>query len=220
METAMDVRIETMGPQRPEDSRLSREHGHEFANIFSIIIANAEMIGEDPEGIAQVRRRLERIITASRRGEGLVHRIRNSEDPEKMTEEKIAGASPGPVKPSGRVLVVDDEVDVVEIIRRYLLKEGLQVQGVTDSVLALDMLRADPFAYDLVITDLDMPQLTGTELCGKLYEIRPDLPVIMATGYERHVSETPTSASGVKELLLKPLNRDKLLAAIRRLLTP
>jgi len=208
-----------MNPLKPENSSITREQGHEFANIFSIIIANTEMVSEKLGATGQVQRQLERIITACHRGEELVRRIRNHGDAQRVHEEAL----PGTVSPvtllSGRVLVVDDEADVVGIISRYLLKEGLQVQGMTESKLALERLHADPYCCDLMITDLEMPLLNGTELCRKVFELRPDLPVIVITGYDRRVSESPAAELGTRELLLKPLDRQALLSAVRRLLT-
>jgi DNA-binding NtrC family response regulator len=157
-------------------------------------------------------------MEACRRGEGLVERIRNPEIREKKQEEDSSRAVPDLTMPSGRVLVIDDEADVVAIIRRYLIKEGLCVQGFTDSRQALNLLRADPFCCDLVITDMDMPSLTGAALSRKLQEMRPELPVIMVTGHDRHVSGATAADLGIREVLLKPLNRQTLLTAVRRLL--
>lgn len=214
----MEERTEPICSQHLENSRLSREQGHEFKNIFSIIIANAEMVGEELGATGLVQRRLERIVEACRRGEGLVERIRNPEIREPTKEADCSQAAFSSTMPAGRVLVVDDEADVVAIISRYLIKEGLCVRGVTDSGQALNLLRADPFCCDLVITDMDMPALTGAALSRELQEMRPDLPVIMITGHDRHVSGTATADLGIREVLLKPLNRQTLLTAVRRLL--
>lgn len=214
----MDERIEPMSSQHPESSRLSREQGHEFKNIFSIILANVEMVGEELGATGQVQRRLERIMEACRRGEGLVERIRNPEIREQKQGADWSQAASGPTMPSGRVLVVDDEADVVAIVSRYLIKEGLCVRGVTDSGQALNLLREDPFCCDLVITDMDMPSLTGAALSRELQEMRPELPVIMVTGHDRHVSGATAADLGIREVLLKPLNRQTLLTAVRRLL--
>lgn len=217
----MDERIDPRRLQNLEESRLSREQGHEFKNIFSIIIANAEMVGEELGITAPpVQRRLTRIIEACHRGEGLVQRIRNPANPEGKAAENQPVSAPLQVTRSGRVLVVDDETDVVEIIRRYLVKDGHQVEGVRESTLAWERLRADPFRYDLVITDLDMPLLSGADLSGKLRALRPELPVIMVTGYDRQITEEQTADLGIRELLLKPLDRNRLLLTVRRLLTP
>jgi CheY-like chemotaxis protein len=214
----VNERFETERPEEGEDSWLCRRHGHALRNIFSIVIANAEMVGEEPGMTPQVQRRLARIVEACRRGEDMVHRIRY---PHAMIASAVnpppsvvTGAS------SARILVLDDEADVVEIICRYLVKEGFVVQGVSDSKAALEMIRCDPLACDLVITDLDMPLLNGVELCGMLRVIRPELPVIMVTGYDRQVSEEQAADLGIRELLLKPLDRQLLLAAVRRFLIP
>jgi CheY-like chemotaxis protein len=202
-------------------SGLSREQGHAFKNIFSIIIANAEMIGEEVAASGPTRRRLERIVEASRRGEQLVAEIRNPPSPQRpaAVEPLVPPApEPCPVIEPRLVMVVDDEPDVVEIIRRYLNKEGLGVQGFTDSLQAWDWLQADPFRCDLVITDLDMPQLSGAVLCDQLQSIRPDLPVIMVTGYDRQISSDQMADFGIRAILLKPLDRTGLLGTVRRLL--
>jgi len=206
-----------------EDSRLNREHGHALHNIFSIIIANAEMIGEESRGMETLQRRLDRIIAASRRGEQLVDGIRSlskarhAPRPEPTEQASLPTAADGRL---GRVLIVDDEPDVVEILRRYLERAGLQVHGFIDSREALNGLRREPLAYDLVITDLDMPNLCGIELREQLRTIRPDLPVIVITGHEGQCSGGPFSLSGVTEWLSKPINRNHLLDTVGRLLPP
>lgn len=200
-------------------SSLCREHGHALKNIFSIIIANAEMIGE--ESAAGLRhRRLERIIEASRRGEQLVEQIRasNTTSPALQTAAAMGHATMGG-RLRGRVLVVDDEPDVVEIIARYLSKAGLDVVGETDSLQALHRLQKDAAPFDLVITDLDMPHCSGADLCHHLHALAPLLPVIMITGYGRSITQEEVNLAGIRELLCKPLNRQQLLAAVHRLLT-
>jgi len=209
-------------PLVSEDGRLTREHGHALRNIFSTILANAAMVCEELEATGQVHRRLERIVEACRRGEELVHHIRRSgsaqaTSSQPQTQGEMLG---GHARPSGCVLVVDDERDIVAIISRYLNKDGLAVHGMTDSRLALERVRANPFAFDLLLTDCDMPFLSGPALCRSVHEVRPDLPVLMVTGYDRHISPEQLSDLGVGELLTKPLNRQALLAAVRRLLTP
>lgn len=217
----MNRHPEGEAPVAPADSRLTREDGHAFKNIFSIILANAEMVAEElGSNGRQVRRRLERIAEACRRGEELVYRIRNPESPQPVPSPQRSGenACESP-SPSKRILVVDDEQDIVEIICRYLKKAGFAVQGMTDSRLALESLQADPSAFDLLLTDFDMPFLSGATLCKNVLALRPNLPVLMVTGYDRHVSGKHLSDLGVGELLMKPLDRQALLMAVRRLLS-
>jgi CheY-like chemotaxis protein len=212
-------------PPEPADidpvdtSSLCREHGHALKNIFSIIIANAEMIGEEG-ATSLLHRRLERIIEASRRGEHLVEQIRTSGKVQPTpTNAPVTGSASTGERLHGRVLVVDDEADVVEIIARYLGKEGLDIVGETDSLRALHRLQNGAETFDLVITDLDMPHCSGADLCRHLHAQFPLLPVIMITGYGRSVSQEEINLVGIRELLCKPLNRMQLIATIRRLLT-
>lgn len=214
----MDEPSARPSPHDAEESRLSREQRHAFKNIFSIIVANAEMIDDDLPAAEPVRRRLERIVAASRRGEQLVQQICNLTTPPAHDEASPAAPASLLAAPPGRVLVVDDEPDVVEIIRRYLEKEGMRVQGSTDSMEALEWLQSNPFQFDLVISDFDMPLLSGIELCERARGLRPDLPVIMVTGYDRRASGEQFADLGIRALLLKPLDRNDLLNMVRRLL--
>lgn len=217
----MDRHPEGDPPVAPAASRLTREHGHAFKNIFSIILANAAMVAEDLEpGGQPVRRRLERIAEACRRGEELVRHIRNLESPQPgHSLQRSLETTGGEPLPSRRILVVDDEQDIVEIISRYLKKEGFAVQGMTDSRLALESVRAEPYAFDLLLTDVDMPYLSGATLCKNVLALRPNLPVLMVTGYDRHVSWEHLRDLGARELLTKPLDRHALLMSVRRLLS-
>lgn len=196
-------------------STLCREHGHALKNIFSIIIANAEMIGEESV-TGLLHRRLERIIEASRRGEQLVEQIRSADTAPSAPQAGVAMGR-GTTQLHGRVLVVDDEPDVVEIIARYLGKEGLDVVGETNSLQALHRIQHGE-AFDLVVTDLDMPHCSGADLCDHLHTLLPLLPVIMITGYGRSVTQEDLNLAGIRELLCKPLNRSQLIATVRRLL--
>jgi CheY-like chemotaxis protein len=201
-------------------STLNREHRHALKNIFSIIIANAEMIAEDHDRGGQFRRRLERILEASRRGESLIEQIQGGNV--SITSETADTDRSDPVgdgRLRGRVMVVDDEPDVVEIICRYLSKEGLEIVGQTDSVEALHQLLGDPRPFDLVITDLDMPRCTGADLCSNLHRWYPDLPVILITGYGRSVTPEEIAYAGIREMLSKPINRRLLVSTLRRLLS-
>lgn len=199
-------------------SSLCREHGHALKNIFSIIIANAEMISEESTP-SLLPRRLERIIEASRRGEQLVEHIRAGNKSNSLAPAPaVMDSGSAEVRLQGRVLVVDDEPDVVEIIARFLGKEGLDVVGETDSLQVLARLQNNE-SFDLLITDLDMPHCSGADLCDHLHTLTPQLPVIMITGYGRSVTQEEMNRAGIRELLCKPLNRQQLIATVRRLLT-
>ncbi len=127
-----------------------------------------------------------------------------------------------PVAPKGglprgneRVLFVDDEPAIVDLGRELLQYLGYDAVALTDSQEALKMFLADPTAFDLLITDLTMPQVTGAELATQALAVRPDLPIIMCTGYSEIISEEQAKAIGIREYVLKPLVAQKLAEVVR-----
>ncbi|MFH1138932.1 MAG: cache domain-containing protein [Pseudomonadota bacterium] len=126
---------------------------------------------------------------------------------------------PGPI-PTGteRVLTVDDEPSLVELGREMLSRLGYQVAGFSSGPEALAAFRADPSAFDLVLTDQTMPGLTGLELLEEVKKIRPDIPVIICTGFSRQVNRDLAARQGADGFLLKPLDMRTLAVLIRQCL--
>jgi CheY-like chemotaxis protein len=89
-----------------------------------------------------------------------------------------------------------------------------------EAQLALERIRREPAAYDLLLSDQTMPRMTGGQLATEVMALRPDLPVIMMTGYSTSMDEKRARELGIRTYLRKPLRGDLLLAAIRRLLDP
>jgi PAS domain S-box-containing protein len=118
-----------------------------------------------------------------------------------------------------RILFVDDEEWLVEMWQEILEGLGFEVKATTSSLEALQAFRTDPDRYDLVITDQTMARLTGFELAREILKVRPDLPVILCTGFSEVVSPEKAKALGIKEFVMKPLTINELTAAIRRALT-
>ena len=114
-----------------------------------------------------------------------------------------------------RILVVDDEEQIVRLERLMLERLGYQITSRVSSLEALQAFKANPYAYDLVITDMTMPHMTGDALAVELLKIRPDLPIILCTGYSSLVSEDQATSMGIKKYLLKPVSRIDLSEAIR-----
>ncbi|MCI5145595.1 MAG: response regulator, partial [Candidatus Electrothrix sp. AR3] len=112
----------------------------------------------------------------------------------------------------------DDEPSIVHISQSILSGLGYSVVAETDSIRALEKFKADPFAFDLVITDHTMPGMTGGELAKVLLAVRPELPVILCTGYTAAFSEQDALAVGIKKYVVKPLNAAKMAAMIREIL--
>jgi CheY-like chemotaxis protein/two-component sensor histidine kinase len=125
------------------------------------------------------------------------------------------------VRGSGeRVLFVDDEASLASLGKKMLERIGYQVTTKTSSSEALAAFRAEPGRYDLVITDLTMPNLTGTDLAVELLKLRPDLPIILATGFGGSMNSAKAQTLGLRELLMKPVTAQSLAEAARRALAP
>jgi PAS domain S-box-containing protein len=102
------------------------------------------------------------------------------------------------------ILYVDDEEALVELVTRTLQRGGYKVTGCCDAAQALADFKSDPYRFDAVVTDLSMPQMSGFELARQLLVIRPDVPIIMTSGYVRPQDEEQAIRAGIRELILKP----------------
>ncbi|MBF0278884.1 MAG: response regulator [SAR324 cluster bacterium] len=119
---------------------------------------------------------------------------------------------------SERILAVDDEGAIAELIKATLDRLGYRVTIHCESVAALELFRSAPENFDLVISDQTMPGLSGIELSKKLLEIRPDIPIILCTGYSSVVSEETAEEFGIKRFVSKPISRSKLAMTVREVL--
>jgi len=117
-----------------------------------------------------------------------------------------------------RILFVDDEEMLAEMGLRMLERQGYQVTVKTNSDDALEIFRSDPKAFDLVITDQSMPNMSGSELSAELLKIRPDIPIILCTGFSKKISEEKAKGIGIKEFCTKPLDRKGLAHVVRKVL--
>lgn len=125
---------------------------------------------------------------------------------------------PDLLRGSERILFVDDEVPIVKLVMQGLGLMGYQVQAETDSLRALKIFSESPESYDLVITDMNMPKMTGKQLAVEILKIRPDLPVILCSGYSEPISEQSAEELGIKGYLLKPIGIKELAKTVRTIL--
>ncbi len=116
------------------------------------------------------------------------------------------------------ILLVDDEKVVVDVVQQMLERLGYQVTVRTSSIEALEVFRASKDKFDLVITDLTMPNMTGDKLAGELMNIRPDIPIIICTGFSEKMSKERAEALGIKGLLMKPIVKSDLAKTVRELI--
>ena len=119
---------------------------------------------------------------------------------------------------SERVLFVDDEGMLVEMVRETLRELGYRVVATDSSVKALRVFHAHPDRFDLLVTDMTMPGMTGVDLAEEVMKIRPNFPVILCTGFSQNVSEQQAKSLGIREFIMKPVTMADLARAIRRAL--
>lgn len=117
-----------------------------------------------------------------------------------------------------RILFVDDEEVLIKMGKAMLEKLGYRLTIKQSSLEALETFRNHPNTFDLVVTDQTMPDLTGFELAREMLRIRPDLPIILCTGYSVLVDQEVVQAHGIKDLLFKPLTQSALARVIRQVL--
>jgi PAS domain S-box-containing protein len=117
-----------------------------------------------------------------------------------------------------RILLVDDEEHIVRMSQQMLERLGYHVTARTSSIEALEAFRAGSDRFDLVITDMTMPNMTGVQLTQKLIEIRSDIPVIICTGFSEKISEHKASTMGIRGYVMKPVIRSELAKKIREVL--
>ncbi len=117
-----------------------------------------------------------------------------------------------------RILVVDDEPAVARVFEEVLRRVASEVTVVTSSVRALELFSADPMAFDLVVTDQTMPEMSGTDMCKKMLELNPNLPIILCSGYSETVDAGSVASFGIKRFLMKPVHAATLTSEAARLL--
>jgi PAS domain S-box-containing protein len=157
------------------------------------------------------------ISVYSEPGEGSIFNVYlpaiESSSEQKAREEKQV--------PTGteRILFVDDEQALVKMGKQLLEFLGYKVTTSTSSIEALELFKVQPDKFDLVITDLTMPNMTGDELAQKLMAIRPDIPVILCTGFSTKMTAEKTKKMGIRAFVLKPVIKQDIAETIRKVLS-
>lgn len=155
------------------------------------------------------------IKVKSRIGDGTVFSVyfpRIRDKKEMAPEEKLQPLVPG----KGTVLFVDDEEIVVEMNKRMLKRIGYDVIAATNSLDALTLFRQRNQEINIVISDQTMPSMTGIDLAKEILRIRPDMPVILCTGYSDVLTPDIIETIGVRKLLMKPVTMSDMAEAIRK----
>jgi CheY-like chemotaxis protein len=134
----------------------------------------------------------------------------------KSTVKKDAGPIIA-LPPSGdeRVLLVDDDTKIVEMEKAILTSLGYDVTPFASSTETLALFRKTPNDFDVLITDMTMPNLTGADLARECLAIRPDMPIILCTGFSEIINEEKAKKIGICEYLMKPASKMEIALAVR-----
>ena len=133
-------------------------------------------------------------------------------------EKKGIDAVASVPKGTERILLIDDEDPIVRMEKQMLERLGYDVTERTSSVEALEAFRDSPGKFDLVITDMTMPNMTGVQLSQILLEIRPDIPIIICTGFSTKIDDEKAKAFGIRGYVMKPVIMRKIAKKIREVL--
>jgi len=116
------------------------------------------------------------------------------------------------------ILFVDDEESLVKLGRKQLERMGYTVETITDPSEALARFKTDPEKFDLVITDMAMPKMTGDRLIKELVKIRDDIKTIICTGYSQKIDNEKASEIGASGYIVKPIDRKILAETLRNVI--
>jgi PAS domain S-box-containing protein len=139
--------------------------------------------------------------------------------PRATAKPEADATAPKPIlRGSERILFIDDEAVQVQTVQYMLERLGYRVTGQSNAMEALRIFRSQPDAFDLVITDQTMPHITGDKLAREFLALRPDLPVLLCTGFSEVIDEEGARAIGIKGFLMKPYAVGEISEKIRRAL--
>ncbi len=156
------------------------------------------------------------ITVENRKGRGIVFTIASP----KVKEKSASSGKEKPVRKSDgeKILFVDDETALIDVGKRILERIGYKVVTAKSGSEALALFSANPMQFDVVITDTTMPNMTGIELSEELLSIRPDISIIVCTGYSELISPEKAKQIGIKKYIMKPFEKSDIAETIRKVL--
>jgi nitrogen-specific signal transduction histidine kinase len=157
------------------------------------------------------------VLCSSKPGKGTVFDVYL---PELKMEAPVADpeGTPQLAKGTERILFVDDEEALADVGKIMLESLGYVVKATMSPLEALSLFSGTPSAFDLVMTDMTMPGMTGDQLAGRLMKIRPDIPVVLCTGFSERISPEKALDMGIREFIMKPLELKTLSHILRKVL--
>jgi signal transduction histidine kinase/ligand-binding sensor domain-containing protein/CheY-like chemotaxis protein len=138
-------------------------------------------------------------------------KIEGKAEPENKQTEKVPGGKE-------RILLVDDEKALTEMGTQMLERLGYEVEGISNPLNALEFFRLEPDRFQLIISDLTMPHMTGIQLAEEIKKIKPHIPVIICSGYSASLTGEQINALGIGDFIMKPVIKSELAQVVRKVL--
>lgn len=220
--------IKTFRQQNPQNvgqSTTLPHSTHELNNNLAAVIGYTDLAIQQTTPGSTIHENLHKSLDAAQKSQALVKELSS---PTKKAQTD--GIDPSNVDNEGKqrrqpilggdekILFVDDEEILVTMTRQIMEELGYQFHGETSSIAAMKHFEESPDYYDLVITDQSMPHLTGIKMAENMLKIRPNLPVIIYTGYSDEIDQEWAKSIGIKDFIFKPVTASTLTRSIREIL--
>lgn len=211
----------------PNSSAVSiAEATSELNNILQIIASASSLVDYASANHEASAKQLTILRASIERAENLAAKlVKQSGGPDEkvLTNPKLGSLAKKSTSRSGdrkqSILVVDDEQMTLALVSRILTEGGYQVTTAQSGFECLDVFRRNPYEFHLVLLDLTMPFMDGEETFHRLREIRPDMPVVMCTGFIQHDRLQSLMANGLAGFLRKPVAPNEIIDHIRAILS-
>ena len=212
-------------PGRDESSERA-SLAHQLNNALAVILGNAQVALLEPDRSDKVADHLKEILAAGQRARDLIRKVLTLPPPAyesgthqlSLDELRHAASMRAPELQHPQILYIDDEEPLVLLAIRHLKRLGYEVAGATSAAQALELFRRDPSQYAAVMTDLNMPGMSGLALAAQIIAERPGIPVIVASGFVSDELQAQAAAIGVRHVVYKPSTVEELANAVHQLL--
>jgi CheY-like chemotaxis protein len=159
-----------------------------------------------------------KIVVVSESGQGTTFQVYLPIITDQAVRAEEPDVAPLMARMHERIMVVDDEETIRDLTCRFLLSADYRVDGFNNGLEAWQAFSSRPDDWDLILTDQTMPVMTGDQLAAKALAVRPDLPIIICSGYGSNLNDDQVKSAGVFALLQKPLGRNTLLIQVAKAL--
>ncbi|MBU0675467.1 MAG: ABC transporter substrate-binding protein [Proteobacteria bacterium] len=197
---------------------IEKEH---LARIFDPYFTTKEFGKGSGMGLAVVHGIINNhggmITVESSLGQGTTFKTYFPKIEEETEDLEVSETSPYPGG-NEKILIVDDDVSLATLTQKRLEMLGYKTTAMTSSTEALELFRAESNDYNLVITDQTMPTMTGEQLAKELLNLRPDIPIIMCTGYSSKIDADKANSIGIRAFIIKPVDTKELSRMVRKVL--